>query len=110
MRITIFVPKIWLIVSVILESPSVFAALVDGVVSVSQEVFVLDVVLEAELSEKITRASVRVDLLDLPLGTFEMMLIEQFSKKRKLRWSLAKNQDIFGLVVFIVGIFFARLI
>ena len=43
--------------------------------------FVPDVVFEGELSEKVTRALVGVDLLDLPLGMFQMELIEPFSMK-----------------------------
>ena len=53
--------------------------LVDDVVSVLEEVFVPGAVLEGELSEKVTGVLVGVDLLDLPLGIFEMALNKWFS-------------------------------
>ena len=65
-------------VSVILMSSAVSTALVDGVVSVLGKVFVLGVAMAGELSEKMTRALVGVDLMDLSLGRFEMTFIERF--------------------------------
>ena len=76
-----FLLKNRLIVSVNLGSSMIFTALVDFVVSALEEVFVPGVVLEGELSEKFTRALVVVDLLDLPLGVFEITLIEQLFMK-----------------------------
>ena len=72
----VFSLKIRLSISVILRSSAVSTALVDGVVL--EEVFVSSVVLEVELSEKVTRALVDFDLLDLPCGMVEMALIELF--------------------------------
>ena len=40
--------------------------------------FVLGVVMAGELSEKMTRALVGVDLMDLSFGMFEMTFIERF--------------------------------
>ena len=59
-------------------SSAVSTALVDGVVSVLEEVFFSGVVLEGEFSEKVTRAIVDVDLLNFTLGVFEVTFIEQF--------------------------------
>ena len=53
-------------------------ALVDGVVSVLEEVFVPGFVLEGELSEKVSRALVGFNLFDLPRGIYEIAFIERF--------------------------------
>ena len=55
-------------------------ALIDGVAFVLEELFVPGVVFEGELSEMVTQALIGVALLDLPLGIFEMVLIEWFSE------------------------------
>ena len=51
-------------------------ALVEGVFSVFNEVFVAGVVLEGELSKKVTRAFVGVDSAALVRGILEMALID----------------------------------
>ena len=75
-----FLLKIRLIVSVNRRSSAVSTALVEGVISVLEELFVPGVEFEGELSEKVTRALVGLDLLDLSLGIFEKELIEWFSE------------------------------
>ena len=63
-------------VSVSLISSAVSTALVDWVVSVFDEVFVAGVVLEGELSQKVTRAFVGVDFAGLVHGIMEIELID----------------------------------
>ena len=69
---TLFLLLILLIVSVIFRSLLVFVTLVEGAVSVIGEVFVAGEVLEREMSEKVTRTLVGVDLVALVLGILEM--------------------------------------
>ena len=75
-----FLLKMQLIVSVNRRSSEVSTALVEGFVSVLDELLVPSVAFEGELYEKVTRALVGVDLLEFPLGIFEMELIELFSE------------------------------
>ena len=71
-----FLLKILLIVSVIHRSSAVSMALVEGIASVLDELFVDGHVLENELSEKVTRAFVGVDLVDLVPGILNIAFME----------------------------------
>ena len=62
--------------SVSFKSSAVSMALVEGVVSVFDEVFVAGVVLEGEWSEKVTRAFVDIDFIVLVFGILEIALVE----------------------------------
>ena len=74
-----FLLRMRLIVSVNRRSTVVSMALVEGVVSVLEELFASGVVFEGNLSVKVTRALIGLDLLDFPLVIFEMKLIGSFS-------------------------------
>ena len=57
-------------------SSAVSTTLVDGVVSVSDDVLVVGVVFEGELSKKMTQAFVGVDFSARVLGISEIEIIE----------------------------------
>ena len=83
---------------------AVSTAMIDGVVSVSDDVFVAGVILEGELSEKVTRAFVGVDISALVHGILGIKFIEWLFEEWILSLFWAKKRSIFGLIVFILKI------
>ena len=72
-------------------------ALVEGVVSVVEELLLVAVVLfVGELSEELTRSFVGVDFVDLPRGIFEVELIELVLVKLLVAEFWAKNKEFLG--------------